>query len=104
MNKSLMFNDAEISKKEFYDAKKAIPLNLVDISNIVVSNKVKNNNETSKYFIVYLNDADEISPFCIILPQMSGYIKHFENWGKNMSFKIEDDEAYVKYSQIWIKM
>ena len=76
-----------MTKKDFYDVKKAIPLNLVDINNIVVSNKVKHNNETNKYFIGYLNDIDEISPLCIILPQMSGYIKYFENGGKNMSFK-----------------
>ena len=69
-------------KEDFDDAKKAIPLNLVDISNIVVSNKVKNNNETSKYFsnkvknnnetskyfICYLNDIDAVNPLCIILP------------------------------------
>ena len=48
MNKTLIFNDIEVSKKDIYDAKKAIPLNLVDINNIVISNKVKNNNETRK--------------------------------------------------------
>ena len=48
MSKALVFNDVE---KEFYDAKKIIPLNLVDTNNIVISNKVKNINETSKYFI-----------------------------------------------------
>ena len=103
MNETLIFNDVEMTKKDFYDAKKAIPLNLVDINNIVVSNKVKNNNETSKYFIGYLNDIDDVSPLCIILPQMDGYIKYFENGGKNMSFKFEDDEAYIKYNQIWNK-
>ena len=36
-----MLNDVEVSKKEFYDAQKAIPLNLVDVANIAVSNKVK---------------------------------------------------------------
>ena len=104
MNKALVFNDVEMSKKEFYDAKKAIPLNLVDINNIVVSNKVKNNNEASKYFIGYLNDTDKISLLCVILPQMSGYIKYFKNGGKNMSFKIEDDNVYVKYRKIWNKI
>ena len=87
MNKTIVFNDVEMSKKDFYDAKKAFPLNLVDINNIVVSSKAKNNNETSKYFIDYLIIdviivIDEISPLCIILPQMSGYIKYFENGGK----------------------
>ena len=79
-----MFNNVEMNKKKFYDAKKAIPLNLVNINDIVVSNKVKNNNDTIKYFIGYLNDIDEISPLCIILLQMSGYIKYFENGGKNV--------------------
>ena len=69
---------------------------------IVVSNKVKNNNEISKYFIGYLNDI--VVPLCVILPQMDGYIKYFENGGKNMSFKIEDDEVYIKYNQIWNKI
>ena len=96
MNKTLVFNDVEMTKKEFYDVIKAIPLNLVDVSSIVVSNKVKNNNDTSKYFTGYLNGIDEINPLCIILPQMSGYIKYFENGGKIMSFKIEDDEVYIK--------
>ena len=104
MNKALVFNDVEMSKKEFYDAKKAIPLNLVDVGNIVVSNKVTNNNETSKYFIGYLNGINEINPLLIILPQMSGYIKYFENGGKNISFKIKDDNFYVKYTQIWNKI
>ena len=104
MNKTLVLNCVEMSKKEFYDAKKAIPLNLVDISNIVVSNKVKNNDEKSKYFIGYLNGIDDISPLCIISPQMSGYIKYFESGGKNMSFKIEDNNVYLKYSQNWKKI
>ena len=32
---------------------------------------------------------------------MSGYIKYFENGGKNMSFLIKDDELWEKYKQIW---
>ena len=89
MNKTLIFNDVEVTKKYFYDAKKAIPLNLVDINNIVVGNKVKNNNETSKYFIGYLNDIDDVSPLCIILPQMDDYIKYFENGGKICHLKLK---------------
>ena len=42
-----------------------------------------------------------MKPLCIILPQMSGYIKYFENGGKNMSFLIKDDEVWEKYEQIW---
>ena len=35
---------------------------------------------------------------------MSGWIKCCENDGKNMSFKIEDDEVYLKYNEIWNKI
>ena len=72
MNKSIIFGDIEVSNKSFYDSKKVINLNLVDVNNIVVSNKVKGNNETSKYFIGFLHDISEGAvPLCIILPQMS---------------------------------
>ena len=85
--------------------KKAVNLSVIDINKIVVSNKIKGNNETSKHFIGYLNDVDNvITPVCIILPQMSGYIKYFDVGGKSMSFKINDDAVYVKYNQIWNKI
>ena len=35
---------------------------------------------------------------------MGGWIKYFENSGKNMSFKIEDDEVCIKYNSIWNKI
>ena len=35
---------------------------------------------------------------------MSGYIKYFDNGGKNMSFKIEDERVYLKYTEIWNKI
>ena len=80
MNK-LNFGDIEVSKKEFYESKKALKLSSVDVNKIVVSNKIKGNNETVKYFIRYMDDADVI-PLCLLLSQMSGWIKYFENGGK----------------------
>ena len=41
---------------------------------------------------------------CIVLPQMSGCIKYFDNGGKNMSFKIEDDNIFLKYNEICNKI
>ena len=41
-----------------------------------------------------------IRRLCVILPQMSEYIKYFENGGKNMSFKIEEESVYLKYAEI----
>ena len=99
-----MFNDIEVNKKDFYASKQAIPLNLVDVNNTVISQRVKPNNDTYKYFIGYLHDDDVIKSLCVILPQVSGYIKYFENGGKNMSFKIEDEDVYLKYNEIGIKL
>ena len=67
--------DKEVNKKEFYSSKKAILLDSVDLSKIVVSSKWKLNDATYKYFCGYLNN-DVIKPLCVILPQMNGYIKY----------------------------
>ena len=100
---TLVFNDIEVNKKDFYASKQAIPLNLVNTKNVVISYRVKQNNDTYKYFIGYLHDDDVSKPLCVILPQMSGYIKYFDNSGKNMSFKIEEESVYLKCSKIWNK-
>ena len=55
---------------------------LVNVDQIVVSDKFKHNNEGFKYFIGY-QEGEIVKPLCIILPQMSGYIKYFENGGKD---------------------
>ena len=67
----------------------------VIVNQIVVSDKFKHNNEGLKYFIGY-QEGGIVKPLCIILPQISGYIKYFENVGKNMSFLIKDDEVREK--------
>ena len=75
-------------------------LDSVDLSKIVVSSRWKLNDTTYKYFCGYLNN-DVIKLLCVILPQMSGYIKYFDNGGKNMSFVTDDKEVYEKYNGIW---
>ena len=35
---------------------------------------------------------------------MSGYIKYFENGGKNMSFMVKNDDVLDKYNEIWDKI
>ena len=32
---------------------------------------------------------------------MNGYIKYFDDGGKNMSFVTDDEEVYKKYNEIW---
>ena len=67
---------------------------------MVVSDRFKHSEEGSKYFIGYQED-EIVKPSCIILPQMNGYIKYFENGGKNMSFLIKNSEVWEKYEEIW---
>ena len=94
------FEDKEVNKKEFCLSKQAIPLDSVDLDNIVVSSKWKIIDTTYKYLCGYLNN-DVIQPLCVILPQMNGYIKYFDDGGKNMSFVTDDEEVYEKYNEIW---
>ena len=75
-------------------------LDSVDLSKIVVSSRWKLNDATYKYFCGYLNN-DVIKPLCVNLSQMNGYIKYFDNGGKNMSFVTDDKEVYGKYGEIW---
>ena len=35
------------------------------------------------------------------LPQMNGYIKYFDDGGKNMSFVTDHEKVYEKYDKIW---
>ena len=71
------------------------------MSKIVVSSRWKLNDETYKYFCGYLNNDGIIKPLCVILPQMNGYFKQFEDGGKNMSFVTDDEKVYEKYDEIW---
>ena len=87
-------------KNKFYKFKEPIDLLTVDLDETVVSYKFKHNDEGFKYFIGYL-EGEIVKPLCIILPQMSGYIKYFENGSKNMSFLIKDNDVWNKYDSIW---
>ena len=61
-----------------------------------------NSDEAFKYFIGYQDD-EIVKLLCIFLPQMSKYIKYFENSGKNMSFTVIYD-VLDKYNKIWDKI
>ena len=83
--KTLKFNNIKVNKKEFNKSKQAIELDLVDAGKIVVSDKFRRSEEGFKYFIGYQED-EIVKPLCIILPQMKGYIKYFDNGRKNIIF------------------
>ena len=94
--KTIKFGDKEINRKEFYSSKQAILLDGVDLDKIVVLSKWKINDTTYKYLCGYLNN-DIIQSLCVILPELNGYIKYFDDGGKNISFVTDDEEVY----EIW---
>ena len=93
-SQKIKFGDKEVDKKTFYSSKEAILLDSVDLSKTIVSSRWKLNDTTYKYFCGYLNN-DVIKPLCVTLPQMKGYIKYFDDGGKNMLF-VTDDEKVMR--------
>ena len=93
--KTLKFDNIVVNKKEFQKYKRSIDLDLINVDQIVISDKFKYNDDGFKYFIGYKED-DIVKPLCISLPQMSGYIKYFDIGGKNMSFVIKDYDLFGK--------
>ena len=101
---TLKLGDIVVNKKEFFASKQTIALNSINTNKMVISYKVKHNDSDFKDFICYLHGNDVIKPLCTILPQMSGYIKYFDNGEKNMSSKIEGKSMYIKYTETWNKI
>ena len=99
----LKFDNIRVHKKEFHKSKQPINLDLVNVGQIVISDKIKHSDDGFKYVIGY-KGGEIVKSLCIISPQMAGYIKYFENGGKNISFKIRDDDVLDKYSEIWNKI
>ena len=101
--KTLKFDNIRVNKKEFHKSKQPIDLDLKKVAQIAVSDKFRHNDDSFKYF-TGCKEGEIIKAICIILPQLTGYIKYFENGGKNMSFVIKDDDVLYKYNEICDKI
>ena len=96
--KSINFDDKKINKSNFHKNKKLFSFNDIDVNKMLVSKKESYGTKNSlKYFIEY-NDGDVIRPLCIIIPQMIGYVKHFDS-NKTKSFKVSDNKLLKKYNK-----
>ena len=78
--KTLKFDSIRVNKKEFHKSKQPIILDLINVDQIVVSDKFKDSDDGFMYFIGY-KEGEILKLLCIILPQMTGYIKYFETNG-----------------------
>ena len=93
--KTLKFDNIRVNKKEFHKSKQPINLDLVNVDQIVVSDKFRHNDDYFKHFIGY-EEGEIVKALCIILTPMTGYIKDFENRGESMSFVIKDYDVLDK--------
>ena len=50
----------------------------VDIKKVLVSNKISFGEKNCKYFIGYLYNANKVTPFDLMLPKASVYIKLYD--------------------------
>ena len=82
----------------FYKNKKIYSTNDIDVNNILIFEKEPYGNKNSfKYFSGY-NDNDVIRPLCIILPQITGYVRKLDENG-TMSFIVKDKQLLKKYAK-----
>ena len=94
------FNDKKIKKSIFYKKKAINNIEEIDVNNILVSKKESYGNKNSfKYFVGY-NDNYNIRPLCIRLPQMTGYVRKFDE-NVTMSFIVKNKQIFQKYTKIW---
>ena len=101
--KSINFDDKNINKSSFYKDKKLFSLNDIDVNKILVSKKEPYGTKSSFKYLIGYNDGDVSRPLCIILPQIYGYVQHFDS-NKTMSFKVNDNKLLKKYNKIWEKI
>ena len=68
IEKTLKFDNIRGNKKEFHKSKQPIDLGLINVDQIVVSDKSKHSDGGFKYFIGY-KEGEIVKPLCIILTQ-----------------------------------
>ena len=86
--KNISFHDKKIRKSTFYKNKTINNVEDIDVNNILISKKELYGTKSSlKYFIGYNDNNDVIRPLCIRLPQMTGYVRKFDE-NATMSFGV----------------
>ena len=96
IEKTLKVDNVKVNKKKFHVSKQQIALNLINVDQILTSDKFEHSDTGFNYFIGYKDD-NIIRSLYMILPQMNGYIKY-------VFLMIEDDRVLVKNDEIWNKI
>ena len=94
--KILIFSNNGINKDTFHKRKH----DSINVKRIVISDKNSFGNECSfKYFIGYKSNEDS-RPLCINLPQLSRYVKYFNDNNKCMNFLVHNNKILKAYNAI----
>ena len=100
--KNVNFGGKKIEKSKFYKNKKVTKVDDIGVNKILVSKEEPYGTKNSfKYFIRYI-DNDAIRPLCIKLPQMTRYVRKFDD-NTTISFTISNKQLLKKYNQLWKK-
>ena len=94
--------DIKIEKQKFHQHKRPFSIKIIDITEIVVSNKISFGKNSFEYFIGY-KDSKRLRTLFIFLPKMGPYRRDLDKT-KYMFILIKDDELLEKYNEIWEKI
>ena len=104
-SKTLCCGETCIDKNAFHNNKSSISINEVEINRIALFDKTSYGNKGSfKHYIGYRHKDRTFSLLNIKLPQLTGYVKHFNNGDKFVNFLVIDKELLKKYNEIWSKI
>ena len=98
--KNITLNDKKINKSIFYKNKKVSKIDEIDVDKILVSKQESYGTRNFLKYFIGFDDDGVITPSCIKVPQMIGYVKHFDS-NKTMSFKANDNRLLKNYAKIW---
>ena len=93
--KNVNFGGKKIGKSKFYKNKKVTKVDDIGVNKILVSKEEPYGTKNSfKYFIRYI-DNDAIRTLCIKLPQMTRYVRKFDD-NTTISFTISNKRLLKK--------
>ena len=88
--KNINFDNKKVDKRNFYRYKRPLSLDDIDVDKILISRKEPYAKKSSFKHIKGYGDHDYIGLLYIRLPQMTGYVKGFDN-NKTMPFRVRDN-------------
>ena len=85
--KNVNFGNKKIKKSDLYKNKKVTSIGEIDVNKILVSKEEPYGTKNSFKYLIGYNDNDVIRPLSITLPQMTGYVRKFEDNASNNLFQ-----------------